>query len=251
MNRHEFHKVFRSVGPALLPVIHVLDDDQALHNVALAIEGGAHGVFLINHDFPVEPFVPIIRRVRERYPSLWLGVNFLAVTLSRALPTIGALARDGIAIDGYWADDARIDESRAADDQAEAAETRSLCAQHDWRGLYFGGTAFKKQREVEAADWPRAASIASGWMDVVTTSGVATGQAAQLDKIDVFRDACGESALALASGVTPANAEQYAARVDAFLVATGVNRDDDFYHIDPTKLNELAQICRRYGARHG
>ena len=50
----------------------------------------------------------------ETFPALWLGVNFLAVTGKLAFPVLGKLKREGIAVDGYWADDARIDERRAA-----------------------------------------------------------------------------------------------------------------------------------------
>ena len=36
---------------------------------------------------------------------------------------------------------------------------------------------------------------------------VATGHAADISKIETFRDACGETAMALASGITPENSE--------------------------------------------
>jgi len=251
MNRLEFHKAFRSVGPAVLPVVHVLDDSQARRNAECAIECGAQGIFLINHDFAVESFVPIIRHVRAAYPTLWLGVNFLAVPLTDALPTIARLQHEDVMIDGYWADDARIDESQPADQQPQAMQASDLRAQVGWRGLYFGGTAFKKQRTVAPADYPQAAAVAREWMDVVTTSGTATGNAAELDKIAVFREACGDTALAVASGITPDNAKHYAPMVDAFLVATGINRTNDFYNIDSEKLRRLVQFCAEFGARHG
>ena len=52
MDRARFRKHFKTVGPAILPVIHVRDTVQAVRNVALAMGEGAQGVFLINHDFP-------------------------------------------------------------------------------------------------------------------------------------------------------------------------------------------------------
>ena len=94
MRRAEFHKYFKSPGPAVLPVVHVLDNTQAERNVRLAIECGAAGVFLINHDFGVELFLPIVRHVRERFPSLWMGLNFLAVTGLDAFPVLGELERE-------------------------------------------------------------------------------------------------------------------------------------------------------------
>ena len=49
-------------------------------------------MFLINHDFGVDPFLPIIRDVRDRFPALWLGVNFLGVTGRDAFPVLAGLA---------------------------------------------------------------------------------------------------------------------------------------------------------------
>ena len=38
MTRDDFHKLFKSPGPVVLPVIHVTDNDQAARNVAITIE---------------------------------------------------------------------------------------------------------------------------------------------------------------------------------------------------------------------
>jgi hypothetical protein len=246
MDRTDFHKSFKTVGPAVTPVIHVIDQAQAARNVAMAIGEGAQGVFLINHDFGVEPFLPIIRETRETFPTLWLGVNFLAVTGKDAFPTLGRLEAEGCMIDAYWADDARIDERRAAGDQEEAEAISATRKEAGWNGLYFGGTAFKKQREVVPEDYGRAAAIAAEHMDVVTTSGVATGHEAETSKIATFRSAIGDRPLALASGVTPDNAHLYG-EVDCFLVATGINLAGDFYNIDPERLRRLMAVTRRMG----
>ena len=248
MNRMRFRRLFKTAGPAVLPVIHVRDAAQACRNAAVAIEAGAQGVFLINHDFAREELVPILGEVRARFPSLWLGVNFLAVTGRDAFPVLGRLQAEGVEIDAYWADDARIDERVPADLQTEAAEIAAAREESGWPGLYFGGTAFKKQRPVAPSDHEAAARTATAWMDAVTTSGVATGEAADRAKIAAFRRGCGDAPLALASGVTPENAADYAPDVDAMLVATGINRPGDFYEIDPARLRRLLAVTRAAGA---
>ena len=86
-------------------------------------------------------------------------------------------------------------------------------------------------------------------MDVVTTSGIATGEEADLTKIQDFRAGIGDRPLALASGITPDNALSYA-DVDAFMVATGINVPGDFYNIDPERLAALMRITRELGARN-
>jgi len=83
-------------------------------------------------------------------------------------------------------------------------------------------------------------------MDVVTTSGVATGQEADLDKVGTFRGAIGAAPLALASGITPDNARSYR-DVDCFMVATGINHPGNFYDIDPQRLAALMAVSRALG----
>ncbi len=241
MTRAEFHAIFGCSGPVVLPVIHVLDTKRTLNNIRILESAGAAGCFLINHDFDVDTFLPIIREVRTHCPDLWLGVNFLAVTGRDAFPVLGSLEADGVRIDAYWADDARIDEHGPPQREAEAiADVRALSG---WNGLYFGGTAFKKQRPVAPEHHQLAAAQAIHHMDVVTTSGTATGREADQSKMSAFRVGAGDRPLALASGVTPENARHYA-NVDCFMVATGINAPGNFYDIAPERLAALLSVCR-------
>jgi predicted TIM-barrel enzyme len=239
MNRTDFHKLFKSPGPVVLPVVHVLDHAQTARNVRIALHAGAPGVLLINHDITVEEFLPVIRSIRQQFPACWIGVNFLAVTGLEAFPILGGLQREGIAVDAYWADDARIDESRTADDQPEAAAIAESRHRSGWTGLYLGGTCFKKQREVAPEHHEVSAAIAARWMDVVTTSGIATGHAPELQKVETFRRGVGDAALALASGLTPENAHVFASLIDCFIIGTGINHPGDFHNFDPAKLERL------------
>ncbi|MFT6222789.1 MAG: putative TIM-barrel enzyme [Paracoccaceae bacterium] len=243
INRNAFHKFFKTPGPVVLPVIHVLDSARTARNIGTVIEGGAQGCFLINHDFEKERLIPIVRDMRAMFPSLWMGVNFLAVTGKEAFPVLAQMAASGCEVDAYWADDARIDEDGTCADATEIADIR---AQSGWNGLYFGGTAFKKQRKVSPARYGDAARNACSFMDVVTTSGVATGEQADLTKIETFRAAIKDRPLALASGITPENAMSYR-DVDCFMVATGISAPSNFYDIDPVLLAQLTATCRKIG----
>lgn len=244
MNRADFHQEFDCAGPVVIPVIHVLDEEQTARNIELAANTGASGVFLINHDFPVEPFLPIVRAIRNRYPGIWMGLNFLAVTGEHAFPVLGELQTAGCSIDAYWADDACIDESAPLENQSEANRIKQVREASGWQGLYLGGTCFKKQREVKPENYGLSAELATHFMDAVCTSGLATGIEADTDKIKTFRESIGDHVLALASGITPDNAQAYA-DVDCFMVATGINLDGDFYNIDQTKLAQLISITEK------
>ena len=242
MKRSEFYGFFGPRIPIILPVIHVIDHDQTSDNIKILIDLKISGCFLINHNFGINSFLPIIKSIRAQYPDFWIGINFLAVTGIEAFPILSKLKKEGFPIDAYWADDARIDERRVNQDEAKVIS--QVRQDSVWRGLYFGGTAFKKQRLVNSGKYTTAAKIASKYMDVVTTSGVATGEAANLDKIAAFRSALPNSPLALASGITAENVSKYL-MVDCFMVATGINFTNDFYNIDPKKLHLLISKCSK------
>lgn len=234
-------------GPETLvtPVIHVLDTGQALRNLDIVDAAGCPGAFLINHDFPVDRFLPILEDVRAAHPDLWLGVNFLDQPGNIAFPILGELAGRGCRIDAYWADDARIDERVPYQETGE--DIARIRRESGWDGLYLGGVAFKKQRPVPSAQHATAARLSVPYLDVVTTSGVATGQEADLSKIHTFREAIGAAPLAVASGITPENAHHYCGLVNCFLVATGINYPGDFYNIDPSRLDALLMVTRNQG----
>ena len=218
--------------PVVLAVVHPVGRAEALASLATVAAAGAPGAFLINQGMNEVDVLGLIREARGQFPKLWLGVNLLGHRPADALAT--ALdACDGI--DGIWSDDAGIDEHATA--QPRADELVMARRARGWTGLYFGGVAFKYQREVAFADLARSAELAARSMDVVCTSGPGTGRAADLDKVRALRAGLGDAALALASGVTADNVRSYIPYVDAFLVGTGI--EAEFGVIDATKLTAL------------
>ena len=156
-----------------------------------------------------------------------------------------ALAATG-RIDGIWSDNAGIDErsASAASDQAHAQAFVEARQRLGWQGLYFGGVAFKYQREVSRADLGRATALAAAYVDVVCTSGVGTGHAADPAKPRAMRDGAPDVALALASGVTVANVGEYLPYVDAYLVGTGIERELGV--LDPDATRRLATAIHAF-----
>lgn len=223
---HRFKTVFGKKR-VVLPVIHVEHSRQALRNAQIAHDAGCPGVFLINHGMPYQQLLEIHHQVAGTFPDWWIGVNCLDLYPDEVFGKIGPRVR------GVWVDNAMIDERREMQcDAQRILLKRKLCG---WQGLYFGGVAFKYQRQV--SDLHRAAALATPYMDVVTTSGPGTGYAASREKIQALREALGDFPLAIASGITPENIYDYLDLADCFLVATGISKS--FTDLDPDRVKAL------------
>jgi len=226
---------YRAVFPkrhTLLPVIHAETEEQALRNADIAREAGCDGIFLINHAVSAARLLEIYRAVDQACPDWWVGVNCLGIAPEEVFPDLSGR------VDGLWSDNARIDEEE--DEQPGAETIQASREASGWKGLYFGGVAFKYQRPVR--DHARAARLAAGFMDVVTTSGPGTGQAAPVEKIRTMKQAIGAFPLAIASGITPENVRDYLDHADCFLVATGIAKS--FSELDARRVRALADIIR-------
>lgn len=224
-------------GHVVLPVIHVSTAEQTLRNVVIATEAGADGVFLVNHSTTHRALMAVHQAAtHDHHPMLWVGVN----SLGAHLPWVDEYPH----VQGMWADNACIEERVNAQPLAERAYKNMRLR---WDGIYFGGVAFKGQRRVKPELYGRAASSAMPFMDVVTTSGPGTGEAADVDKIRVMKEALGDFPLAIASGITPDNVGDYLPYADCFLVATGIS--DDFENLNLGLTRRLVETVRAYDAR--
>lgn len=226
------HEVFPGRRHVLLPVIHVEDEGQALREARVACEAGCDGIFLINHGISSRSLLRIHGAVAREFPNWWIGVNCLDLSPAAVFEVI----TDSVA--GVWVDSAEIDERWP--EQAEAERILMARQRSGWRGLYFGGVAFKYQRAV--GDLAAATMLAARFMDVVTTSGPGTGEAAPVEKIAQMKSALGKAPLAIASGITPENIADYLPHADCFLVATGISRS--WNEFDPRRVEALVHAVR-------
>jgi len=234
----KFREVFKN-RHVVLPVIHVKDLKQVLLNIAVTKNAGADGVFLINHKIPNKKLLDIYQFASDKFPGFWIGINLLGLKPFRVFDTI---FKKGFRVQGVWTDNAMIDESSEYKYQDEPEKIKRYFSMDGWKGLYFGGVAFKYQRQVH--DVGRAAKIAARYMDVVTTSGRVTGEAPEIEKIRRMRQAISGKPLAIASGITPDNVSDYL-EADCFLVATGIS--SDFYTLDEAKTRRLIEMVRQGG----
>ena len=233
MNGTMLQRVFGR-SRVFLPVIHPVSKATAIQSIDTAVWAGADGVFLINQGMSSSQLLDFIPEVRRRHEELWIGVNLLE---SDPEDVMGLVAN--LPVGGIWSDNAAIDEQS----DAQPAGERFRQARHKtgWKGLYFGGVAFKYQREVPASLLPDAARRASPWMDVITSSGPGTGCAATVEKARALRAGAGTHPLALASGVSPENIAGFLPYVDAYLVASEIETAKYSGILVPERTKLLAQ----------
>jgi hypothetical protein len=180
----------------LIPVIHMLNQNQVLTNVKTCIDCGIEKVFIINHVVTINDLIDCAKRVKLEYPNLWVGINMLGNTTKESL-------RMNTGFDGLWCDGVVPSEY-----------------QRNFKGVFFGGVAFKYQPQPkdlkEACEWAKLTT------DVATTSGTATGKAADINKVLSVREYLGEHPMAIASGVSVNNIDDYKGIVNYLLVASSI-----------------------------
>lgn len=208
----------------LTPVIHVETEGLAVDNAQIVHEAGAHGCFLIDHHCDSYNLVDCYNAVRNAFPDMWIGLNFLGCEAENLYVH---LPEDAQAV---WLDNIKED------------ETFWACCPSTM--LVFGGVAFKYQKKV--TDVGLAAYKALNHCDVVTTSGDATGVAPVLQKIQAMKEAIGDKPLAIASGMTPDNVLPFVPYVDYFLVATGIS--SSFNQLDPEKVKKMVALVQTSAA---
>jgi uncharacterized protein len=214
----------------ILPVVHVTDLQQAQRNTELARNKGADGVFLINHGFSADRLKSIFQTIQKEYSDWWIGINMLGVSLEQ-LPHVMPFSAQGI-----WSDCAGVASSHSEDPAAKAkAFYQSTLG---YQGLFFGGLSFKG-RPTSFTD-AEAATQAVGYVDVITTSGIRTGEPPLIEKIRTIRGAIDRNPLAIASGISADNVHLYKPYADCFVVSSSIERE--FGEFDPTLLRELIHL---------
>lgn len=219
--------------PLVLPVIHYENDEQAMRNAETAFDAGCAGVFLIHMDCANHLLPAIAKRIKAQWPEKLVGINYLGGD-----PAEAVASNISLGLDMTWTDN-QLTHSGAGNAKAEKA--RAAMADEPAHML-FAGVAFKHQKYEPQPGVAVQKAIEFGF--IPTTSGEATGVAAEQGKIEQMRAALGpEAPLAIASGITPDNVHEYAPYLSHILVATGVS--SSFYEFDYEKLYQLRVLCDR------
>jgi len=224
-------------------VVHVRTAPQAEHNLRIAEETGCDGAFLISHGEVAPQTLWEIYFQMRRATHLSLGINQLAYPTSTCISQAYTLGkREGLAVPMIWADNYK----NTHPDQSIPEVVKDFKDRLHEGLVLFGGVAFKHQPEegLRGDALAQEACLAVPHVDVLTTSGIATGTAPAVEKVRIIREAIGPHArLAVASGITPENVEEFLPYVDCFLVASGISKD--FYTLDAIKAHRLTRQVKQ------
>ncbi len=201
-------------------------------------------MFLIDHfGGGVDLLWEAVSAVRAAHPGLRVGVNHLGGgTPSAVMQAIDAAVVAGAlerAPDSLWCDHScgsATGLQRACDAASIKTSRRSLDPM-----TYFGGVAFKytsTYTDDPAAAADEASELAP-FVDVVTTSGAGTNQAASAAKVEAMHAVLPGRRLALASGVSPENLMDYAPFVTDVLVASSVETASYSGELVPERVHAL------------
>lgn len=197
----------------IVPVIHCKSWEQIRYNLDICSRNGVEFVFLINHGTinPIHNLIKWLTTAKTEYPNIKFGVNFLQLETSDAIEMANQYDADAI-----WTDYAGTGERECP---------------------LFGAVAFKYQKHVMDFELEGVCKEAMKNMDVITTSGIATGKAPSIQKIKDMRSYIGNFPLAIASGINKENKKIFEPYVDYMLVASSITGSDE--KIIEEKLIEL------------
>ncbi len=228
-----------------LPVIHVEKLYETEENAKIAFDNGADGIFLIIYNIQTYKLLEIYDRVRILYPDRYIGLNLLDLGAGSALRQIPRTAN------ALWVDSPALVGSPSnwpfCKKAREFWERRQQYP--DWEGECFVGVAFKHQPTIPMAELAAVTKASAPFMDVVVTSGKATGVPPIPRKLEIMREAIGnEKRLAQASGITPKNVFDSLPFIDDFIANTGVSRSPT--ELEPRLVRVTGDIIHNYSCRN-
>jgi hypothetical protein len=225
------------------PVVHVNRPEVAIEMANLALSYGADGVYLINHNATYEDeLIEAYNEVVSQNPDSFIGINLIdRPNALFAFKYLNDAIKDGEITrmpDALWVDDAI---KHARDTLKYREENPNLRVVK-----YLGGLAFK-DTDIYTEDPKKAAwqiRNYANFVDVVTTSGKGYGNPPSTEKIAVMKRVARlyEKPLAVASGISAKNINDYNGNIDQILVSTSIEVEPCGGVFVPTKLKEIIDL---------
>jgi predicted TIM-barrel enzyme len=224
----------------VFPVVHHDNVGLSISQANLAAQCGADGVFLISHNDRNDELFVAAREIKNIHPDLPIGINLLGESALMALKRVREAGLEMV-----WTDHPGVT-------SAGWTTPGHMLARELQKGLnpmFFGSVAFKYQPHDPEPQM--AAQYAHSVGMIATTSGTRTGSAPEVDKVRRMMDTLRETtasdrpaALAVASGMTPENVQDFLPHVTHFLVATGVSLD--MHHFNAHRLTRFIDAVHNH-----
>lgn len=197
----------------IIPVIHVVNNEQVFDNVEICKRNGINKIFLIDHCSDGKRSLPSYsEEIRERY-GLWVGVNLLGQDIEKLLIKAEEWDLLNFKTDAIWSDDGLT--------HFDMDKLMDIEYKNTYNGQFFGGLAFKYQKQPD--DLNLACQKSKFITDVSVTSGSGTGTAPTKVKIEQIRKYLGtHHPLAIASGVSADNIKSFIGLAQYAMVATSI-----------------------------
>lgn len=193
----------------IIPVIHVLNQEQVNRNIETILDCGLDSCFLVNHQVSAKAMLAIAEQAKGQYSGISLGLNCLDYT------PLEMLQLKADYVDMVWTD-------QTIPNKWESWYEGS--SKNPNKKVIFGGLAFKGQRQPK--NLQQACKDCLITTDVACTSGSGTGIAAPVAKVREIHGYLEGHPLAIASGIDVSNIKDFSYYCDYALVASSITDPD-------------------------
>ena len=226
------YQAFGKKDNILLPVLSCYTIEQFQMNIKILQErhakGQIQGVWITSANSDISTLQSVLRWSKMTYPELWIGVNLIGETFVRAFQFLETDRPDGI-----WMDKSYITENKI---QTVPVLIQDQFARLKWNGLYFGGVLFKYQEH--KGDPINLCLNAIPWVDVLCTSGAATGTPITDEKLNIIVNAtAGNIPIAITSGISAKNVNQLFGKANIYMFRESVVYPDE--NLNTEMLDQL------------
>lgn len=239
----------------IFPIVHInkndIDGSVAAKESKRALDLGADGVYLIDHynGNDTDRLFEAYNLALAESPDKYIGINILGMSPIGAMRAMAKALRqengDGLLLSpgGLWVDDMRGYDGENFP-KLEALELKKS-DENLKRVRLVGGVAFKYTKTYY--DNPDMSRYEAVWLedtvDVMVTSGPATGQPPSVEKCRAMKEVIGNQPLAVASGLSAENIRQYEGIVNEAMVSSSIETYPSSGRFNMLKLDALIKIA--------
>jgi len=235
----------------VFPVVHLGETsmDSSIYQAHIAHDLGADGIYLIDHynaSRDTGPLFDTLEGIREADPDRYVGLNILGLDVPSAFGRVATALTSGRLHEtpnDIWVDDVRSGTTTGFNLEGAFDFRKSLKEVADVTlhgGIAFKYTATATNKTDKAL---KETMELQKYVDVITTSGMGTGQPPTVEKLEAMKSVAGEKPIAVASGIDLSNIEIFAETVEEVLVASSVETEPGSGVFNRKELAEFIRIA--------